>query len=85
MLGRLAQQADDGGVEFALAREVEFQLLQLGAGRQMSKPKQVATLFKVRVVGQFVNIDAAVGKHSLVAIDVADAGIDGGYAFQALG
>src|ERR1017187_3464639 len=32
-----------------------------------------------------MDIDAAVGQHALVAIDVTDAGIDGGHAFQALG
>ena len=85
VLGRLPQQADDGGVQLALARQVELQLLQLGAIGQPPKPQQVADFFEGRVVGQLVDVDAAIGEHALIAIDVADAGICGGNAFQPLG
>ena len=30
-----------------------------------------------------MDIDAAIGEHALIAIDVANAGVDGGNAFQA--
>src|SRR5580700_4534780 len=49
----------------------------------MCKPKQVAGFFKRGVLGQIVNVDAAIGKNTLVAIDVANAGICGNNAFQA--
>src|SRR5271166_1003959 len=37
------------------------------------------------MIGQFVDIDAAIGEHTLIAIDVADAGIRSRNAFQSLG
>jgi hypothetical protein len=45
------------------------------------EPQQEAGFLKVRVVGQFVNIDAAIGQHTGFAVDVADAGVGGNYPF----
>ncbi len=63
---------------------LQLQLLQIGAIRQAAKPQQVADFFEVRMVGQFVDVDAAVGKHALIAIDEANAGIGSSNAFQPL-
>ena len=82
-LGAWLQQADDGGVELALARQTELELLQFGAGGQASEPEQVAALLEVGVGGELVDVDAAIGEHALVAIDVANARISCGDAFQA--
>jgi hypothetical protein len=36
------------------------------------------------MIGQFVDVDAAIGKDALIAIDETNAGIGSGNAFQAL-
>jgi hypothetical protein len=50
--------------------------------RQASKPEQVAGLFECGMLGQFVNVDAAIGKNAAVSIDVTNAGVGGNDAFQ---
>src|SRR5258707_1288498 len=67
----------------ALLRQTLLQLLQLALIRQPPKPKQMANLFEARMLSQFMNIDAAIGKHALVAIDVTNAGGGRYDAFQA--
>ena len=47
-------------------------------------PEQVAGFFKCGVVGEFVNINTAVGQNALLAVDVADTGGGGNYAFESL-
>src|ERR1700685_3955826 len=49
----------------------------------MAKPKQEAGFFKGGMVGEFVNVDAAIGKDAAVAIDITNAGGGGNNAFQA--
>ena len=65
------------------SRSAKF--LQFSLRGQLAIPQQVAGLFKVGVVGQFVNVDAAVGEDALISVDVADAGIGSDDSFQALG
>src|SRR5580704_12319374 len=51
----------------------------------VSEPEQVADFLKGRVVGQIVDVVAAIGEDSLVTVDVADAGGGGDYPFESLG
>ena len=83
MFGGLTQEADDRGIELALARQTELELLEFGAGGKASEPEEVAALLEVGVGGQLMDVDAAIGEYSLVAIDVANARISCGDAFQA--
>src|ERR1700688_145103 len=69
----------------ALLGQALLQILQLALIGQAAKPKQVAGLFKIRMIGQFMNIDAAIGKNSTVSIDIANAGIGGDNSFHAFG
>ena len=85
MLRNLSYEADDLGVEFTLAHELHIELLQFGAVGQLPEPEQVADFFKVGMIGEFVDVDAAIGKNTLVAVDVTDAGISGNYTFESLG
>ena len=78
-------QVDDGRIQLALCRQLLAERIQFGLRRQLAIPQQVAGLFKVGVVGKFVNVDAAVGEDALISVDVADAGICSDYSFQALG
>src|SRR5260370_14200858 len=66
----------------ALLCQTSLQILYLALLRQAPKPKQVAGLFKTGMFGQFVNVNAAIGKHAAVSIDIANAGIGGDNAFQ---
>ena len=84
LFGSGAQQVDDSGVQLALGRQLAAEFLQLIRCRQPAIPQQVAGLFKVGMVGEFVNVDAAIGEDPLVSVDEADAGICGDYSFQAL-
>src|SRR5271156_1980101 len=51
----------------------------------MPEPEQVADFFEGRVLGQIVDVIPAIGEHSRVAVDVANAGCGGNNAFQSLG
>ena len=52
---------------------------------QLAVPQQVAGFFEGGMVGEFVNVDAAVGQDALISVDVADAGGGGDNSFQAFG
>ncbi len=78
------QQVQDRSVQLALFRQPLPNFFQLVALGQTSKPQQVAGLFKIRVVGQVVNIDPAIRQYALLAVDVANAGSGGNDAFKAL-
>jgi len=65
----------------ALVRETLVQILQLIAIRKAPKPEQVAGLFKSGMLGEFVNVDAAIGENAAFAIDIADARVGGDNAF----
>jgi hypothetical protein len=52
---------------------------------QMSKPEQVANLLKDGMVGQIVDVISAIGKHSLITVDITDARSGSDNAFQSLG
>jgi hypothetical protein len=84
MPGRIAQQADNRCVEFAFLGKPIVQFPQLTPGGKLSKPEQVTSLFKIGVVGQFVYVDAAIGKNAAIPIDVADLGVGGDDSFESL-
>jgi hypothetical protein len=52
---------------------------------QSPEPEEVAGLFEGGMIGEIVNINAAVRQYSLFAVDVADAGSGGNDAFQTFG
>src|SRR6516162_877923 len=85
MLGCDAQQVQDRGVELAFFRQPFAQFTQLMALGQASKPEEVAGLLEVGMVGEIVDIDAAVGEYTLFAIDIADARRGGNHALQTFG
>ena len=72
-------------MKVTLLRQTLLQILQLDAIRQTSKPKQIASLFKSGMLGQFVNVDTAIGKNAAVTIDITDAGAGGNNALHAFG
>src|SRR5512140_924694 len=75
MTRSVAQQRNDRGIQLAFLRQPVVQLAQLTSRRKLPEPQQVAGLFKIRVIGQFVYIDAAIGKNALISVDVADLGV----------
>ena len=81
--GRSAQQVDDRRIQLALLRQplVQIPSIRRGVG-SLPYHKQVAGFLKVGVVGQFVNVDAAIGQNALLAVDIANAGVGGDYSFQ---
>ena len=54
-----------------------------GVGK-LPEPEQVAGLFEIGVVGEFVDVDAAIRENSPFAIDVADLGVGSNNSFQSL-
>ena len=85
MARSIAQQCNDGRIQLALLRQAIVQLAQFAARGQLSKPQQVASLFEIRLVGQFVNVDAAIGQNAAISVDVADLGSGGNDALKSLG
>src|SRR5580658_4701311 len=67
----------------ALFCQTLLQISQFAAVWQTSKPKQITGFFKRGVIGQFVNVDPAIGKNAAFAVDIANAGISGNDTFQA--
>src|SRR5256885_6659630 len=59
-----------------------MQLAEFAARGQIAEPEQVAGLFKIRVIGQFVNVDTAVGEDALITVDVTDPRIRGNNSFE---
>src|SRR5207302_4961525 len=85
MLGGHAQQVEDGCIQLAFLSQPLAKFAQLVALRQSSEPQQVAGFLKIGVVGEVVDIDAAIGQDALFTIDVANAG-NGSYdAFKSFG
>ena len=72
MAGSIAQQRDDGRIQLALFGQTIVQLAKFDASRQFSEPQQVASLFEVRLVRQFVDIDAAIRQDAPISVDVTN-------------
>jgi hypothetical protein len=78
-------ELDDRRVELTFLRQTLLQILKLGWLRQASEPKQIASFLKIGVVGQFMNVNSAIGKDATVTIDVANVGVGGNNTFQTFG
>src|SRR6185312_9465520 len=78
------QQVDNLRRQLASLREALCEDVQLRRIRQRAVPKEVGCLLKRGLRRQFVNIDAAIGKHAGIAIDPADAGVGCNNAFESL-
>ncbi len=63
------------GVESTRVSELLGEVLELGGCGQGTEPEQVGGLLKGRLLGQLVDVDAAVGEHTSFAVDPADAGV----------
>src|SRR5258708_10250156 len=85
MLRRQLQEIDDRRTQFALVRHALFQGLEFVGLGQTSEPEQVADFFKGGVVGQIVDVVSAIGEHSLVTVDIANAGCSSDNPFQSFG
>src|SRR5262249_10330159 len=85
MSGRIAKQRDDGRIELALFGQAFMQFAKLLASGQLAEPQQVAGLLEVRVVGELVDVDAAIREHTAIAVDEADSGVGGNNALKTLG
>src|SRR3954469_13016275 len=85
MARRIAEQIDNGSIDLPLLRQALVQFPQLGTCRELSEPQQVAGLFEIGVVGELVDIYAAVSKHALFAIDVANFRVGGNDALKPFG
>src|SRR5580765_6253203 len=85
VFGGDTQQIENGVVEFALFREAFPDFLQFVTLRQAAEPEQEAGFFKIRVVGEVMNIDTTICQNSLFAVDVTDAGGGGNNALKTLG
>ena len=70
------------GSSLRSSRQALAQFVQFAGVGKLAEPEQVAGLFKSGMIGEFVNVDAAVGENALVPIDVADAGICGDDALK---
>jgi hypothetical protein len=67
--GRLAQEIQDGGGEGPLATQVGREVVELGLGGKLAVAEQVHDLFERGVVGEVVDVVAAVDELALVPID----------------
>src|SRR5579864_6236032 len=84
MTRRESEKINDGGVELALLGQGITHISQFATLGQLAEPEQVADFFKCRVVGELVNIDAAVGEDTAIAVDITDARGARGYSGEAL-
>src|SRR5215469_18311252 len=61
-----------------------MQLAQFLPSWKLAEPQQIARLLEIGVVGQFMDVNAAIGEHATVAVDVADLRIRGNDALEPL-
>src|ERR1700738_3001233 len=85
MLRRQLQEIYDRRIQLALVRQALLQGLEFVDLGQPSEPEQVADFLKGRAVGQIVDVVSAIGEHSLVTVDVANAGGGSDNPFQSFG
>jgi hypothetical protein len=79
------QTIDNGCIQLSFFRHALLQGLEFVGLGQTSEPEQVADFLKDRVVGQIVDVVPAIGEHSPLTVDVADAGFGSDNPFQSLG
>ena len=81
--GHAAEEVDDLGIELAGVGELPGEGGELGGGGQLAVPEEIGGLFEGGVLGEFVDVDAAIGEDAGVAVDPADGRGGGDDAFQA--
>ena len=81
--GDAAEEVDDLGVDLAGCGELCGELGELGCGGELAEPEEVGGLFEGGLLGELVDIDAAVGEDAGVSVDPADGRAGGDDAFQA--
>ena len=83
VFGDAAEEVDDLGVELAGGGEVCGELGEFGGVGEFAEPEEIGGLLEGGALGEFVDVDAAVGEDAGVAVDPADRGAGGDDAFQA--
>src|ERR1051326_8731797 len=81
----IAQERDNGRVQLSLFREAIVQFAQFAARGQLAEPEQVAGFFEIGVIGEFVDVDAAISQHAAIAIDITDLGTGGDNSLKSFG
>ncbi len=76
------QKFDHGAGKSALQIERTPHLLEFGLLGQPSVPEQKGDLFKAGVVGQSVDVVAAIGQYARLPVDETDRALGGDDAFQ---
>ena len=76
------QEIYHGGRNPPIGGQALLQLFQFVPLRQPPIPQQEDDFFKSGVVGQRVNIIAAIAEYARVSVDVTDLGLAGDHAFQ---
>ncbi len=79
------QEINDRGIQVAFCSQPFVQFFVFVSGGEFAIPEQVAGFFKSGVVGEFVNVDAAVGQDPQIAVYVANLGCGGDHALQPFG
>ena len=70
--GHAAQEVVDAPVQRARRSQLLGELRQLRRGRQLAEPQQIGGLLEVRVLREFMDIDAAVSQHAGCPVYPAD-------------
>src|SRR5579862_3372403 len=84
MARRGAKEIDNRSIQLALFCHPVVQFAQLAPVWKLPKPKQVTGFLEVRVIGEFVDIDATISQDAAVTIDITNLGIRGDDALKAL-
>ena len=82
--GKGAQQVDDALVEGAGQGQLRREFAQLEFAGQAAVPEQVGGLLEAGVLGQLVDVDAAIGEHARFSVNPADSGVGGNNSFKTL-
>ena len=64
--------------------ELRREFAQFEFAGQAAVPQQVGGLFKAGALGEFVDVDAAVGQYARFSINEANSGIGGNNSFKTL-
>ncbi len=78
-----AEEVDDLWIELAGCGEMGGEVGEFGGVGELAEPEEVGGLLEGGALGEFVDVDAAIGENAGVAVDPADGGAGGDDAFQA--
>src|SRR5579862_813516 len=85
MAWRRTQQRDDGCIELALFRQAIMELAKFNTSGQFAEPQQVTRFLEIRLMSEFVDINAAIGEDAAISVDVTNLGGGGDYALKSFG